>query len=110
MGPAVVHCKAWASSLVDSFILLVLWFFFPRCRPTMDVALRSDHGANMSGILDDLHFSKLLTVCRHPTQQFMAIFTAILHPTTFLMIQVEPSNSVHHLERKRQGGHPCSEG
>ena len=76
----------------------------------MDVVLRSDHSANILGTLDDLHFAKLLTVCRHPTQQVTAIFTAILYPTTFPMIQVEPSNLVHHLERRRVGKHQCTEG
>ena len=83
---------------------------FPRCRPALDVALRSYYGANILGMIDDLHFAKFLTVCRHPTQQVMAIFTATLYPTTFLMIQVESSHPIHNHEGRRQGGHQQPEG
>ena len=91
-----------ARLLVHSFLSLALWIVFPRCRPTMDVALRSDHGAKIFGIRDDFHFAIFFTVCRHPMQQFMAMFTAVLRPTTFPMVPVEPSNPVHHLERRKK--------
>ena len=35
---------------------------FPRCRPTVNVAVRSSHGAHVLGISDNLHVSKVLTV------------------------------------------------
>ena len=76
----------------------------------MDVSLRPDRGANIFGMLEDLHFPKFLTVCRDPTKQFMASVTAILYPATFLMIEVEPSNLVRRLECRRKGRHQCSEG
>ena len=98
-GLAVVHCKAWASSLrvassradmgpmypstdkayilkshslstrplVDSLIFFCsLSGFLPRCCPTMDAVLRSDHGAKILGVLDYLHLAKFFTVRRHP--------------------------------------------
>ena len=48
----------------------------------MDVALRSDRGANLFDTLDDLHFEKLLTFCRHATRQFMTTFTAFFASNT----------------------------
>ena len=67
------------------------------------MAPRTDHGVNILGAFDSLHFAKLLTVGRHPTQQIMAIFSTILHPRTFPMIQVEPSHLVHYHKSRRQG-------
>ena len=32
----------------------------------MDVAFRSDHGADMFGVFDDLHFATFFTFRRHP--------------------------------------------
>ena len=74
------------------------------------MVLRSNHGADKLGILGDVHFAKFLTLCRHPTQQVMAIFTAILYPTTFLMIQVQSSHPIHNHQGRRQGGHQQLEG
>ena len=34
---------------------------FPRCRPTVNVAIRPNRGAHVLGILDNLHFEKVLT-------------------------------------------------
>ena len=72
-------------------------------RPPVNMALRSDHGANILGIFDYLHLTKLLTIRRHPVQIGLATFTAVLHPTAFPMIQVEPSGLVHHFEGRRKG-------
>ena len=83
---------------------------FPRCSPSVEVALRSDHSANIFGVLDYFHFSKLLTGCRHPVQQLMKTFVAILYPTELPMIETEPSHPVHHLEGRREGGHQRREG
>ena len=35
----------------------------PRCRPSVKVALGFNHGANELGVLHNVHFAKLLTVC-----------------------------------------------
>ena len=45
---------------------LLRWMIFPRSRPTMNMALKTDDGADIFGVLDYLHFSKFLTVRRHP--------------------------------------------
>ena len=42
--------------------------FFPRSRPTVNMALKSDHGPNKLGIIDYLLFTKLFTVRRRPVQ------------------------------------------
>ena len=103
---AVVHCSAWTSSLrvassgadmdpsTDKAYILkfnkafgglvdFLGSFngFPRCRPSLEVALKSNHSAYIFGVLDYFHFAKLLTVCRHPLQQLMTDVIAILYPT-----------------------------
>ena len=96
-GPALLHCRACASSLrvasfdadmdpiytqyrrgMDLKIAKPLhetlggcinsWVadFFPRSRPTVNVALRPDHGAYVFGVFDDPHFEKLFAVRRHP--------------------------------------------
>ena len=89
--------------LVDPFIFLALWIFFQRCCPTMEVTLRSNHGAYMFGILDFFHFAKFITICRNPIQQFIATFAAILYPTAFRMIDVESSHAIHNHKGWRQG-------
>ena len=35
---------------------------FPRCRPKVNVAIRSNRGAHVLGIPDNLHLAKVLTV------------------------------------------------
>ena len=40
----------------------------PRYRPSVEVALGSNHSANVLGVLDHFDFEKLLTVCRDPVQ------------------------------------------
>ena len=54
----------------------------------MDVALGSDHGAHMLRMPDDLHFAKLLTVCRQPNKY--GNFHAILH-TNILIFKLSPA-------------------
>ena len=79
--------------------------FLTRCCPTMEETLRSDHGADILGVLHYLHVATFLTICRHPIRQFNAAFTVILYPTAFPMIEVEPSHTIHNHRGRRQGGH-----
>ena len=78
---------------------------FPQCSTSVEVALGSNHCANVFGVLDNFHFAKLLTVCRHPVQQLMTTVPSILHATALPMIEIEPSHLIHHHEGRRQGAH-----
>ena len=69
----------------------------------MEVAFRSDHGADILGVPD-------LTVCRQPVQQLMAAVVPILHPTALPMVEVEPGNLVNYHKSWRQRSHHQSEG
>ena len=62
----------------------------PQCGPSVVVALRSNHSANVVGLLDNCNFEKPLTVGRHPVQQFVVTIAATLYPTALSMIEVEP--------------------
>ena len=71
----------------------------------MEVTFRSNHGADIPGALDYLHFAKFFTVRCHPIQQLMATVAAILHRTALLVINVESSHPIHNNEGRRKGGH-----
>ena len=75
----------------------------------MNVTIRADHGSNVLGVSDHLHFTELLTIFRYPMQRFTS-FTAILNPTAFSIVQVEASNMVHGTERRCQRGHQAPKG
>ena len=52
----------------------------------------------------------MFAIRRHPIQWRLAIFSTMLHPTAFPMIQVKPNSLFHHFGGKRQGGHQPSKG
>ena len=60
---------------------LFSWFsgYFSTWRsPMMEPTFRSNHGADVPGALDNLHFAELFTVHRHPIQLLVATVVAIL--------------------------------
>ena len=135
-GPAVVHCKAWASSLrvdssgadmdptypstdkayilksqsrstrlsVDKFIFLALWMIFSRYCPTVNMALRTDHGVNILGVFDESvisrNSSQLVDTQPNKSWQFSVPYCTQEH---YPMIQVEPSHLVHHHKKPETG-------
>ena len=79
------------------------------------MACRSNHGTNLLGILDNLHFTKFFAVRRYIFQKKLETFTAVLHPTAFPMVQIEPSDLIHCLGRQLTrtepaGGSPGKQG
>ena len=84
-----------------------LWmqYFWARSIILRGAVHRSNHGTNVLGISDYLHFTEFLTIRRHPIQKRLATFTAILYPTAIPMIQVEPIDLGYHLKGKSQSGH-----
>ena len=69
------------------------------------VRYRPHHCGLLRPVRIKIQFEKFFTVRRRPFESRLATFTAILYPTAFPMIQVEPNNLVHHLGCGRKRGH-----
>ena len=136
-GQAVIHCKAWASSLrvarsgadMDQISKYRQGKYFevnqslneafgssidfpnsldelcPRWSPSVEVALGSNHSANVFRVLDHFHFAKLLTVCRHQVQQLMTTVAVMLNPTALPMIEIEPIHPGSHQRPEKRSRH-----
>ena len=57
----------------------------------MNVTIWADHGSNVLGVSDNLHFTELLTIFRYPMQQRFTSFTAILNQQHFSIVKFRPA-------------------
>ena len=71
----------------------------------MNVTIWANHDCNILGVSNNLHLTELIEILRNPCLQGIASFTTTMYPTAFSIIQVQPSNVVHGVERRCQRSH-----
>ena len=71
----------------------------------MNVSIWANHGSNIFGVSDNLHFTEFFAILQDPCPQRITFFGAIMNPATFAVIQIEASNAIHGTKRQCQRSH-----
>ena len=71
----------------------------------MNVAIWADHGSNIFGVTINLHLTEVFATLPDPCPKRFTLFSAVLNPTAFAIIQIEASNVINRMKRPCQRTH-----